>query len=461
MAFNATTNKYEGYIYKIVNDVNDQIYIGQTTRTIEERWREHKRDINNNYAIHRAMNKYGVNHFYTVLVEFLSADTKNDICALLNEREVFWVSYHDSYHNGYNGTIGGQDNAPNKFLEKPVAEYSIHGVFIAEYPSITAASDFTGFSRSDISSCCSKTKVYKVHNRIFRYKEDILTEEEIAWYTKRYPSIYQYDFDGNLVGIFEFIQDAVDYLNANGIKAINSNICNCCNGKIMSSAGFVWRKSPDSFNTYTTPKNSIIEKRDRHTGEIIEIFNTYKEVEEKYGLNTSSISNCCQKHIQTAYGFHWCFKGEFDKRELLKVQKKTVTQYSLIGEYINTFDCITDAVRDNHFTSSSAVSSIGAVCSGKRKTAFGFVWRYHGDSFDKYDCSNTNRIIQINKYDLNNNYIATYDDCKSAAQSVGNTNTAAISSCCKKERNEYKGFQWFYISDSAQPDKTKIQFAYV
>ena len=41
MSFNKETGLYEGYIYKIVNDVNDKIYIGQTRRTVEERWNYH------------------------------------------------------------------------------------------------------------------------------------------------------------------------------------------------------------------------------------------------------------------------------------------------------------------------------------------------------------------------------------------------------------------------------------
>lgn len=32
------------YIYKIVNDINQHIYIGKTYRTIEERWKEHCKD---------------------------------------------------------------------------------------------------------------------------------------------------------------------------------------------------------------------------------------------------------------------------------------------------------------------------------------------------------------------------------------------------------------------------------
>jgi len=30
-----------GYIYKIINNVNNKIYIGQTSRSIESRWKEH------------------------------------------------------------------------------------------------------------------------------------------------------------------------------------------------------------------------------------------------------------------------------------------------------------------------------------------------------------------------------------------------------------------------------------
>jgi len=32
-----------GYIYIIKNDINDKIYIGQTSRSIEVRWKEHVR----------------------------------------------------------------------------------------------------------------------------------------------------------------------------------------------------------------------------------------------------------------------------------------------------------------------------------------------------------------------------------------------------------------------------------
>ena len=39
--YNKETDMYEGYIYKISNNVNDKVYIGQTIETIEKRFKDH------------------------------------------------------------------------------------------------------------------------------------------------------------------------------------------------------------------------------------------------------------------------------------------------------------------------------------------------------------------------------------------------------------------------------------
>ena len=33
-----------GFIYKIINDINDKVYIGKTLSSIEERFKQHKKD---------------------------------------------------------------------------------------------------------------------------------------------------------------------------------------------------------------------------------------------------------------------------------------------------------------------------------------------------------------------------------------------------------------------------------
>ena len=77
-------------------------YIGQTVHE-ERRKRQHKhgckRGIDNKF--YRAVRKYGWNKFiYGIIGEY---DTK-----VLNEKELFYIDYYESYNNGYNSTIGGE-----------------------------------------------------------------------------------------------------------------------------------------------------------------------------------------------------------------------------------------------------------------------------------------------------------------------------------------------------------------
>ena len=53
-------------IYKITNNINNKVYIGLTTHSLENRWSKHlseMRNINNNKHLYRAMRKYGIENF--------------------------------------------------------------------------------------------------------------------------------------------------------------------------------------------------------------------------------------------------------------------------------------------------------------------------------------------------------------------------------------------------------------
>lgn len=104
-----------GYIYKVTNKVNGKVYIGQTIQTIKNRWYEHCRTKNiskaeKNMKIKRAILKYGKENFTVETLEECDS-------ALLNDRERYYISYFDSYKNGYNSTEGGQDGV--KPLQTP------------------------------------------------------------------------------------------------------------------------------------------------------------------------------------------------------------------------------------------------------------------------------------------------------------------------------------------------------
>ena len=62
-----------------------------------------------------------------------------------------------------------------------------------------------------------------------------------------------------------------------------------------------------------------------------------------------------------------------------KLAGKPVNQYDLSGNYIKTFPSSSDAaIALGKLTSTSrgASSHISDVCKGKRKTAYGYIWKY-------------------------------------------------------------------------------------
>lgn len=95
-----------GYIYKITNKINNKCYIGQTSRPVEDRWKEHKTIYKNpkkygyNYPLYQAFRKYGLKNFIFEVIEECEIEK-------ISEREIFWISYYNSFKKGYNQSLGG------------------------------------------------------------------------------------------------------------------------------------------------------------------------------------------------------------------------------------------------------------------------------------------------------------------------------------------------------------------
>lgn len=93
-------------IYKITNKHNGKIYIGQTNKSIIERFNEHIENAkcNKKYILSKAIRKYGIENFD--IIEIDQCKSKNDI----NEKEIYWIDYYNSNNRnfGYNMTSGGE-----------------------------------------------------------------------------------------------------------------------------------------------------------------------------------------------------------------------------------------------------------------------------------------------------------------------------------------------------------------
>ena len=89
-------------IYLIKNDINNKLYVGQSVNA-KDRFYKHKNESKSkadNMLIHRAMRKYGFEHFS---YEILEEQVEN-----YDEREIYWIAkLNTQVPNGYNIAMGG------------------------------------------------------------------------------------------------------------------------------------------------------------------------------------------------------------------------------------------------------------------------------------------------------------------------------------------------------------------
>lgn len=290
-----------GLIYIIKNICNDKVYIGQTTKAMEHRFKEHIRASKNNYepsmVLYKAMRKYGIENFYVELLE-------NNLYGnnLLNEKEKYWIEQYNSLVPfGYNVRQGGED--------------------------------------------CGRKEVYKI---------DIETNEII----EKYDSLAQASEDNN-----------VDI----------SHLSKVCQGKEKSCGGYKWCYVSDYNLNYI---QSIIPKAHKRpiyqidiiTGEILDKFESIAEASRRTRTNAASISECLHGVNKTANEYNWCYVEMYDEdkfvtksrcHQILQIDKET---NSIIKQWISA-KIAADTLGYN-------ASTIRSACSGERKTAYGYKWKY-------------------------------------------------------------------------------------
>lgn len=187
----------EGYIYKITNNVNGKVYIGQTITSLQKRWREHCCESSKCSRLKAAIRKYGKDTFTKEILWSGSGD-REKVSRCLDALEIAYIKYYDSTNKGYNISEGGSGNkssiawtderkekvkgkhySPNTEFKKgttpwnkgihfctkyneerktPVAQY-LNDKLINTYGSINDASRATGISTGSIHSVIKgKTK---------------------------------------------------------------------------------------------------------------------------------------------------------------------------------------------------------------------------------------------------------------------------------------------------------------
>ena len=208
------------YIYKIINDINQKIYIGKTEFSIEKRFKEHCadafRDRNEKRPLYAAMCKYGIEHFHIEQIE----ETNNP-----EERESYWIEYFRSFKNGYNATIGGNGK-----------KYIDYDLVISTYKEL----GYVDQVAKKLNISVDQTSKILHQNNI-----QVLSGQEAI--QKRYGKITNmYDLSDNFLCSFPSTHKAVKYMIENHLtnckhSTIKQHIHEVCIGKRKTAAKFKWK----------------------------------------------------------------------------------------------------------------------------------------------------------------------------------------------------------------------------
>lgn len=263
-----------GFIYVISNDINDHVYVGQTRRTIDQRWQQHISDSKkSNAVIYRAMRKYGVQHFSISEIEECPDEE-------LNDREIYWIDYYNSYYNGYNSTLGGQG-------AQTINYDAIIETFMTNH-NITATAKELNIGLSTVRDVVRKHKIEYDKDRSLPKKIEMIDPE-----TKQ------------VIQTFSSINEASLY-NENWQR---ETIRDAVSGRRKSVYGYFWKEigSNKTFDDHCYKHSRKIAQKDKKTLAVITTFDSIQAANRAMGKpeNHKSISNMLNGRAKTALGYVW------------------------------------------------------------------------------------------------------------------------------------------------------------
>lgn len=461
MSYNEKTGLYEGYIYCIINKINDKKYIGQTTTTISQRMSQHFSKTKQSHckALYGAIQKYGKDNFIIKEVDKICSETKETLVEMLNKMEMNYIKEYRSLvsEHGYNISEGGYSHA---CIGRAVDVYTLNGELINHFESMSDASRFYNISIQAVNNMClGFTNQSSKINYIFRFKGDTFDKYDTSYIVGGAKTVYQFTVNG------EFISSYKSLLEAEIATNPNFNVNNGSGSSIgeaiknnKTAHGYVWsydkefRFNPEEYRNWSAVDQYSMDGK---------LLNTYKSLTEAaYSIgktieNVSSISSVCVGRTFTAYGFVWRYKGEpFDKFPTKRIytNNRPVDQYTRDGVFVASYESAKIAGLS---LGTQSYNSITTCCKGRIKTAFDYVWRYKGHPFNEFKATLEHQI-KINQYTTDNIYIKTHTSAVDASKELGVDYYGNIKRCCNGRANTFKGYKWFYANDPNQPDKTKI-----
>ena len=241
-------------IYKITNAIDGNVYVGQTTKSAEERFKEHCWDALSgrlDTALAKAIRKYGPDCFYVDVVEEVGDGGD------LSEREAYWIKWYDSCNSGYNMTAGGEGG--NTYANK---------------------------TSEEMDEICDKIRQSKLGKKNPNHRKvkcrNLMTHEELH---------------------FDTVTQCREYFG----ESHNSFCSNRCNHKLSFPFRGEWLFS---FEDEPYPSDYSMVKRNRKSRKVFitdletnlsGFFPSYAEAERYFGLQPKALSGKASRHKENRF----------------------------------------------------------------------------------------------------------------------------------------------------------------
>lgn len=339
-----------GIIYKITNLINKKSYIGQTSKPLNARWKEHKTGDYHRQVIDMAIKKYGKENFTINILEECSNEK-------LDERERYWIAYYDTYNNGYNSTEGGQLWQSTRLSEQEVQQiiqqwkntdlclsrfhkYVGHGILTVKNYLLQ-----NGITQEEIDS-------HKYNQIASTKKIQKLTNKNIKNIRKKKPHINQQEkLKKQLAEEQNILQD---FLQGHGLTFLVKKYHKTFNTikKILNKNNITLNDIENNkWNDRTERKWKIIYCYDLN-GVLIKKYDTRKVLLEEYSLKELKlIHNCCNGLKKTALNKKWSYTPLNFSFKDIKHKEKKCQKYDKENNLIQTYNSIKECSEANNISS--------------------------------------------------------------------------------------------------------------
>lgn len=249
-------------VYMHTNKINRKVYIGITKQKPKYRWKKDGKGYSkkDNVYFYNAIQKYGWDNFeHEIIASNLTKDEAEKF-------EILLIREFDSTNRnlGYNIQNGGNTTGT-------------HSVEVREKLSKMKKGIPTGLI-GGLSAIAKEVDVYSI--------------------------------DGEYVCSFESMNLASEKFGSDV-----SNICACCNGKIKTSMGMVFRYKGDRFDKFQV--NHVVYGKkvaclDLNTGEVVNVYDSLEIASKIHNISKSQIVRYCKDQVKNKLKFDWKYVSDIE-----------------------------------------------------------------------------------------------------------------------------------------------------